>query len=263
MASRPLGWRGDSPGHGIQFRASVGPVGVKENLSGVPDDHGLGDDSSRHGAAARDSLARAARRARQRYNRIADVYDAFEGVMEGLAYQRWRRIAWDRVEGDSILEVGVGTGKNIPFQPPDRQVVAIDLSGRMLARALRKEWSGRRLHLAQMDVQALGIPDASVDTVVATFVFCSVPDPILGLREARRVLKPGGRLVLLEHVLSPLPVLRQLMRLLNPIVVTVTGANIDRDTVGNVRRIGFELEELWDFGVGGIFKLIVARKPGA
>lgn len=230
---------------------------MNENSPGVSDDHRGGDASGRQGAPSR-----AARKARRRYNRIADVYDAFEGVMEGLAYQRWRRVAWNHVEGDSILEVGVGTGKNIPFHPRDREVVAIDLSGRMLARALRKERGGRRLHFAQMDVQALSFPDASFDTVVATFVFCSVPNPMLGLQEVRRVLKPGGRLVLLEHVLSPLPVLRQLMRLLNPIVVAVTGANIDRDTIGNVRRSDFELEEIWDFGVGGIYKLIVARNPG-
>jgi hypothetical protein len=75
------------------------------------------------------------------------------------------------------------------------------------------------------------------------------------------VLRPGGRLILLEHVLSGVPVLRHLMRLLNPVFVTLTGANISRETVENVRRSGFEIEELWDLGVADVYKLVVARKP--
>ncbi len=201
------------------------------------------------------------RTARDRYDRIADVYDVFEGLMEGLAYRRWRALAWKMVEGERILEIGVGTGKNLPFQPRDREVVAVDLSPRMLRHAVRRGRGRPGLRFARMDAQALGFPDVTFDAVVATFVFCSVPDPIRGLRQALRVLRPGGRLVLLEHVLSSIPVLRQAMRLVNPICVALTGANIDRDTVANVGRSGFELEEVRDLGVSGIYKLIRARRP--
>lgn len=204
----------------------------------------------------------ATRTARRRYDRIAGLYDAFEGVMEWLAYGRWRRIVWNHVHEGPVLEVGVGTGKNLPYHPRDREIVAVDLSGRMMERAVRRGRDRTRLHFAQMDAQRLGFPDDSFDTVVATFVFCSVPDPEAGLREIRRVLRPGGRLVLLEHVLSGIPGLRRFMRLINPLVVGLSGANVDRETVETVREMGFELEELWDCGVGDIFKIVVARRPG-
>jgi len=91
-----------------------------------------------------------------------------------------------------------------------------------------------------MDAQHLDYPGASFDAVVATFVFCSVPDPVAGLREARRVLRPGGQLLLLEHVRSENPVAGKLMDWLNPLVVRLAGANINRRTVENVRLAGFE-----------------------
>lgn len=199
---------------------------------------------------------------RSRHDRVADVYDAFEGVMEGLAYHRWRTLVWDHVEGDRILEIGVGTGKNLPYHPAGKDITAIDLSSAVLAWALRKRRGRSDVHFAQMDVQALGFPDDTFDTVVGTFVFASVADPAQGLREARRVLRPGGWLVLLEQVLSPVPVLSQATKLLNPVVVALMGANIDRRTDRAVRQCDFEMEEVWDLGVGGIFKLIVARKEG-
>jgi len=203
----------------------------------------------------------ATRKARERYDRIADVYDLFEGVMEGLAYRRWRTLAWKMVKGGRILEVGVGTGKNLPFHPRNREVVAVDLSPGMLRHAVRRASGRNGPRFALMDAQALGFPDGVFDTAVATFVFCSVPDPVRGLGEVLRILRPGGRLILLEHVLSSVPVLRQAMRVVNPICTALTGANIDRETVANVRRGGFEVEEVRDLGVGGIYKLIRARRP--
>jgi hypothetical protein len=96
---------------------------------------------------------------------------------------------------------------------------------------------------------------------VATFVFCSVPDPVLGLSELRRVLVPGEQLLLLEHVLSRRPLLRPLMRLFNPLAVCVTGANVDRETVENVLHaglVGVRADNLWL----DVVKLIEARAPG-
>jgi ubiquinone/menaquinone biosynthesis C-methylase UbiE len=154
----------------------------------------------------------------------------------------------------------VGTGKNFPYYPPGREVTAIDLSEGMLSRARKKlaHYPSARINLKTMDVQKLDLEESSFDTAVATFVFCSVPDPVLGLREVRRVLKPEGKLLLLEHVLSERPVLRFLMKLMNPIMVRITGANIDRVTVRNIEKAGFRIEEEKNLWLD-IVKLIVAR----
>ena len=113
--------------------------------------------------------------------------------------------------------------------------------------------------MRQMDVQSLEFEDNTFDTVVASFVFCSVPDPVRGLKEVERVVKIGGKVVLLEHVLSANRVLAWCMNLVNPLVVHTMGPNINRRTVDNVGRVGLAVERVTDLAVG-IFKLIEARK---
>ena len=198
--------------------------------------------------------------ARKRYNRIAPIYDFMEELVEKSRYSRWREILWSKVKSAKILEVGVGTGKNFPYYPQDVDITAIDFSVKMLHRAKKKARElGIRVHLEQMDVQDLEFEDNTFDTIVGSFIFCSVPDPIKGLHEVGRVCKPAGKVLLLEHVLSAKRVLAFLMNLVNPVVVRTMGPNINRKTVENVVNSGLKVERVTDLAFG-IFKLIEARK---
>jgi ubiquinone/menaquinone biosynthesis C-methylase UbiE len=118
-----------------------------------------------------------------------------ERLMETGAYRSLRPLLWGLVEGENILEVGVGTGRNMPYYLAQARITAIDLSPCMLQRARKRATElGCAVVLREMDVQELDFLDHSFDAVVSTFVFSSVPSPITGLREIRRVLRPGGRL---------------------------------------------------------------------
>ncbi len=198
--------------------------------------------------------------AKIRYNRIAPLYDFMEVFIERSRYSKWRELLWSKVEGTHILEVGVGTGKNFPYYPADAEITAIDFSDKMLKRARDKaSKQGVKVPLQQMDVQNLEFENNTFDTIVASFVFCSVPDPVRGLMEVERVCKDEGKVVLLEHVLSADRILGWLMNLANPLVVRVAGANINRRTVDNVIESGLVVERVTSLGAG-IFKLIEARR---
>ena len=211
--------------------------------------------------------ARATATAQRRYNRQAALFDLTEMPVEPL-FGRWRRRLWSQIPpGSRVLEIGVGTGKNMRFSPPGVSVVAVDFSPRMLSRAIRRaRRKGFDVQLAMMDAQTLALADASFDVVVATFVFCSVPDPVLGLQEVRRVLRPDGRILLLEHVRSRLPILGWIMDWLNPLSLRLQGYNINRDTVRNVQKAGLHIRRVNNVLLD-IFKLIdggpSAARPAA
>lgn len=199
-------------------------------------------------------------RTRHRYDRIAPIYDLFSVISE-LRLSRWRRRLWELVTEGPVLELGVGTGKSLRLYPPGLDVVGIDISQRMLARARRRaRRSGPSVRLELADAQDLPYDDGSFATVVTTCVFCSIPEPARALAEARRVLQPGGRLLMLEHVLSHRPRLRRWMQWLDPISAALWGAHIDRDTVDAVGRAGFadiEATPLWL----DVVQLVCARNP--
>ena len=180
---------------------------------------------------------------RKRYNRLAFLYDFLEAPMERLRFGLWRSRLRERIEGPRVLEVGVGTGKNLTYYPPGVSITGIDLSPRMLEKANRKATIlNLDSDVKEMDVQQLAFPDHSFDTVFATFVFCSVPNPLQGLKELRRVCKQDGKLLLLEHMRPGNYFLGMLFDVLNPFVVRMMGANINRRTMVSIREAGWRVQ---------------------
>jgi ubiquinone/menaquinone biosynthesis C-methylase UbiE len=197
---------------------------------------------------------------RARYQRISPVYDRIEWLME-RRFRPWRAKLWQFVCGPRVLEVGVGTGKNIQFWPLNCRITAIDLTPGMLdiARQQARDLNRNQDDLFLADVQHLELPSATFDTIVATFVFCSVPDPVQGLREIGRVIRPDGQILLLEHVRIDRPIIGTMMDLVAPLIVRLNGANINRRTVENVKAAGLQIDRVEDLDTMGMFKLIFAR----
>jgi ubiquinone/menaquinone biosynthesis C-methylase UbiE len=195
-----------------------------------------------------------------RYDLIAPLYDVMEWPVERWLYDDWRRQLWAEVRGPDVLELGVGTGKNISYYPNNVSVEAVDLSEKMLSRArkLAEAHPEKQIVLRQMDAQQLTYPDDTFDEVVATFVFCSIPDPVRGLREARRVTRAGGRLHLLEHVRASSPPLARIMNALDPVVHWGTGVHIARETTRNVEKAGWQIDRVTPLTRGDIFLRIEA-----
>lgn len=179
---------------------------------------------------------------RKRYNRLAFIYNFLEAPLEYFRFASWRKKLGDRIVGSRVLEVGVGTGKNLPYYLREIEITAIDFSPGMLKRARNKASAEDvRVALIEMDVQQLDFPDNYFDTVFATFVFCSVPDPVAGLKELKRVCKPEGKLLLLEHMRPGNVILGFVFDVLNPFVVRMMGANINRRTLENILKAGWKI----------------------
>jgi len=174
---------------------------------------------------------------KNRYNRISYVYN----WMDQMIRDKWRKQLLSDLHGE-ILEVGIGTGAKLPYYPGHIRLTGIDFSRGMLNYAHKQvEHMLLPLILREMDAQEMAFEDNTFDFVVATCVYCSVPDPVQGMKEMRRVCKPDGKILLLEHMRSDNAILGKAMDVMNPIVVGTYGANINRRTMQNIKRAGLKV----------------------
>ncbi len=174
-----------------------------------------------------------------KWERISRSYD-WTTWADARRFGAAKRHLFSGMQGRCLM-VAAGTGTDFQYFPPNLAITAIDISPGMLARAQQRaaEYKGT-LQLELADVQDLRYENGTFDTVATSCTFCSVPDPLRGLRELHRCLKPGGRLLMFEHVRSrigPLAIVQDFMT----VVTRRFGPAMNRDTVSNVVRAGFQL----------------------
>ena len=198
-------------------------------------------------------------RVRTHYDNLAPKYDKCIGFFEKVLFGDGRRWACSQATGD-VLEVAIGTGRNLIFYPEGAFVTGIDLSPAMLEIARQRASElGRKVDLQVGDAEALSFPDESFDSVVCTLSLCCVPDERKAVAEMKRVLRPGGRLVLLDHVLSDATLVRAVQRILQPLWVRLHADSLLRRPLEQVRAEGFELE-FQERSKWGIVERVIARK---
>jgi ubiquinone/menaquinone biosynthesis C-methylase UbiE len=209
-------------------------------------------------AATKDRTARW-----QRYwNKQSRSYDKQMRFFDRHVFGDSRNWACGQATGN-VLEVAVGTGLNLDAYPDDVTLTGIDLSDSMLdiARGRSKEL-GRRATLLQANAHELPFDDESFDTVVCTFGLCAIPDHIRAITEMTRVLRPGGRLILVDHIESTSRIARAVQRGLETITIPIGGEHFLRRPLNEVGAAGFAIESVDRFKLGLVERL-VARKPNA
>ncbi|MEO5857308.1 MAG: methyltransferase domain-containing protein [Pyrinomonadaceae bacterium] len=175
------------------------------------------------------------------YDKFARNYDRAFAPLERLGLRRWRQEVIDLLPKDAdILEIGCGAGANFEFYPQCHRAVSSEISIGMLEVAARKR---RENHLIQADAQSLPFGEDEFDAAFATLVFCSIPDPTLAFRELRRVIKPGGRIILLEHV-RPQGILGPAFDLLNKATLALANDHFNRETAKIAAQAGLTIVEV-------------------
>jgi ubiquinone/menaquinone biosynthesis C-methylase UbiE len=206
------------------------------------------------------SVAAETERVKSVQDKHAKGYDRQIAFFERILFGDGRAWVCSQAQG-RVLELAAGTARNLPFYPQGVELTGIELSPEMLAIGrVRAQRLGHPAGLQLGDAQALEFDDESFDTVTCTLGFCTIPDTTSAASEAYRVLRPGGRLLMLEHVRSPAAIIRGGQRLLEPLAVRFEADHLLREPLDYLPSVGFEVDEVkrskW-----GIVERLRAHKP--
>ena len=195
------------------------------------------------------------------YSEFAPVYDKIFGK---IFYSRLERVIEDSCIplGAKVLEVGAGTGTSFPAYPSHCHVMGIDLAPDMLTRARRKivenGWS--HIRVMEMDALDLSFPDDMFDYVMAFHVVSVVPDPVTMINEAKRVCKPGGKIVIVNHFTSDVPVLGAVTRSLDPLT-RLLGWRTDLKLRPFIETTNLAVERIYKISKASLYTVLVGTKP--
>tara|TARA_Y100000310_G_scaffold343455_1_gene451160 strand:+ start:2719 stop:3336 length:618 start_codon:yes stop_codon:yes gene_type:complete len=195
---------------------------------------------------------------KKKYDRFALFYDISEYPTEKFLFSKWRKKYLSKLKGN-ILEIGVGTGKNLEYYNKDAKVIGIDISQGMLEKAKQKA-NASNIKLKVMDAEHLKFKSNSFDYVISTCILCSVPDQVKALKEMRRVLKPKGRVIMIEHVLSKNKLIALFEKIHNPFTRFLFGFNINRDTQKSIKKAGLHIIKDENLALKDVFRLFIAKK---
>lgn len=196
--------------------------------------------------------------AASKYNRIAPIYELIDLPLELFFFRKWRKEAFSSLSG-KVLEIGVGSGRNLKYYPAGCSLTGIDSSEGMLKKAREKAREMKNIDLLLMDAEHLEFPDNSFDYVISTFVLCTIPDPVKALKEMRRVLKPSGELIALEHMHSSNPIIDLFEHLIDPFLFFLLGDHTTRNTARNIEKAGFRIKEAKKLAFKDVFRKIRAK----
>jgi ubiquinone/menaquinone biosynthesis C-methylase UbiE len=199
-------------------------------------------------------------RVRRIWDKMAPRFDRQMRFFERILFPGGRQWVCSQADG-KVLEIAVGTGRNLPYYGEGVDLTGIEYSPGMLGLAKEKATElGVTADLRLGDAQALDLPDNAFDTVVCTISLCSIPNDGAAVREVTRVLRPGGRFILMEHVASPIRVVRAVQRALNVITTRFEGDHLCREPLDHLRSEGLQVEQL-ERSKWGIVERVTARKP--
>ncbi|MFF1614254.1 class I SAM-dependent methyltransferase [Amycolatopsis sp. NPDC058278] len=200
-----------------------------------------------------------AERWRRYWDRKSTTYDAEMGCWDRRLFGDSRAWACGQAAGE-VLEVAIGTGLNLPCYPAEVTLTGVDLSEGMLAVARdRARRLGHPVTLRAGDAEALPFAEASFDTVLCTFGLCAIPDPAAAVGEMVRVLRPGGRLILVDHVASSSRIVRGLQQLVELASVPLAGEHFRRRPLKLVEALGLPVQRRERFKLGLVERLVAGK----